>query len=179
MDADFVVKFNSSTKQRIEYSRQRLARDAALMPWLLAGVALLTVMSIVMMFTVDGPISSTGLTMAMAVLFFVGLGVAGVVMMRVNKSNRNAPLPDVAIALSGDSVWFADERSMSGALRRPAEAWPLHLTSVAIGTQMGWLPSLVFTAPGHKPRWFYLSALDQPAEEVVAQIEVRKAALPR
>lgn len=179
MDADFAVKFTSSTKQRIQNSRQRLARDAAVMPWLLTGVAALAVMSIVMMFTVDGPISRTGLGMAMAALFFMGLVAAGVVMLRVTKDTRSAPVPDVAIAVNGDSVWFAAERSLAGAIRRSEEVWPLSETSVSIGTQMGGLPSLVFTAPGCKPRWFYLSALDQPADEVVAQLEVRKAALPR
>lgn len=179
MDADFAVKFNSATKQRIQNSRQRLARDVALMPLALAGLALFAVLAIVMAFVVDGPLSRNGLVMLMTALFFVGLVAAGVVMLRINKDTRNLPLPDLAIAVRGDSLWFAAERTLSGVTRRGEEIWPLSETSVAIGTQMGWFPSLVFTAPGHKPRWFYLSALDQPADEVVAQIEVRKAALPR
>lgn len=174
-----MVKFNSSTKQRVLRSRERLARDSALMPWGLALVGGLAVLSIVMVFTSTGLTLRGQLGMALPALFLVGLFVAGVAMLRVNKRNQDVPLLDVAIAVRGDSVWFSEERSLSGVLKRPAETWPLLSTSVAIGTQMGWLPSLVFTAPGYKPRWFYLSALDQPAEEVLGQIEVRKAALPR
>lgn len=173
MDADFVARFNAQTKQRIQLNRDRAARTRRSTSWQIAASGGLAVLGIAM------AITSWSVTTAISALFFVWLSIALVVMAWIGRNYTTLPMPDVAIAVRGDSVWLAGDATAAGIVKRGDEVWPLQSTSVALGTQWGWIPSLVFTAPGRKPRWFSVNVLDQPAEEIVAQIEFRREALPR
>lgn len=168
-----MVKYSAETKERVQLDRDRMERQAGSIPWVIAAAVGLAVLVIVMV-VVRG-----GLTMILIAISLLALAVSMVLLAWARRPYPGQPMPDGAITVHGDSIWLVGQYTTAGRVQRGDETWPLSETSVATGTQWGSHPVLVFTAPGRKPRRFLVRALDQPADEILAQVGLRKDVLPR